>query len=197
MKLIIGLGNPGSKFQKTRHNLGFSAIDYIYGDLGGFNGWSLDKNANVLVSRGEILGQQIILAKPQTFMNISGKAAAALTSFYKIAVQDIWVIHDDFDLPLGIIRINQNSSSAGHKGVKSIIEALDTKDFVRFRLGIHPVGQTFICKIFNKVTSIEKFVLKNFSKEELGSVKETIQKTSQAIELAIKEGVTQAMNQFN
>jgi len=107
------------------------------------------------------------------------------------------VVHDDFDLPLGIIRINKNISSAGHKGVKSIIEALDTKDFVRFRLGIHPIGKTFFSVLSKKIASLEKFVLKNFYKGELKMVDETIKKAGQAIEIALKEGLEQAMNQFN
>lgn len=197
MKLIAGLGNPGPKYSKTRHNFGFMAVDYLQKNLGGFDNWSLDQSANVLISKGEFFGEQIILAKPQTFMNLSGQAVQKLASFYKISADDIWIVHDDFDLPLGIIRINKGVSCAGHKGVKSIIEALGTKDFVRVRLGIHAIGQTFLTAIFKKMASLEKFVLKSFSKEEQKSVSEIIQKTCQAIEIALKEGMSQAMNQFN
>lgn len=197
MKLIVGLGNPGKKYQKTRHNFGFLAVDYLCSNLGDFAKWSLDKKANALICKGKVGNEQIILAKPQTFMNLSGQAVRPLVSFYQINPADVWLIHDDFDLPLGIIRISRNASAAGHKGVKSIIDQLGNKDFIRFRLGIHPIGQTFLSVIFKKLLSIEKFVLKNFCKDELRKVNETIKKTSQAIKIALKEGVEQAMNQFN
>ena len=197
MKLIVGLGNPGTKYAKTRHNFGFLALDHIHENFKTFDDWSLDKKSNALISKGEFESEQIILAKPQTFMNLSGSAVASLANFYKISVQDIWVIHDDFDLPLGLIRINHTASAAGHKGVKSIIDILGTKDFLRFRLGIHPIGRTFFSALFKKMTSIEKFVLKNFEKEELKMAEEAIQRTGQAIETALKESPEQAMNQFN
>ena len=197
MKLIIGLGNPGEKYKKTRHNYGFLALDHIHEFFKSFDGWALDKNSNALVSKGEIAGQQIILVKPQSFMNLSGSAVAELVNFYKIEACDIWVIHDDFDLPVGLIRINHSASAAGHKGVKSIIEALGTKDFLRFRLGVHPIGRTFFSALFKKISSIEKFVLKNFDKEEIKMVEGAIQRNSQAIEAALKDGPDKAMNQFN
>jgi len=197
MKLIIGLGNPGTKYAKTRHNYGFLALDHIREFFKTFDDWTLDKRSDALISKGEMNGQQIILAKPQTFMNLSGSAVAWLVNFYKIENSDIWVIHDDFDLPVGMIRINHAASAAGHKGVKSIIEALGTRDFLRFRLGIHPIGRTFFTALFKKMTSIEKFVLKNFDKEELKVAREAIQKTGQAIETALKEGPEHAMNEFN
>ncbi len=197
MKLIVGLGNPGPKYIKTRHNFGFLAVDFLRTHLAGLSEWENDNIANALVAKSGADGEQIILAKPQIFMNLSGQAVQKLANFYKIEPKDIWVIHDDFDLPLGVIRISQNASAAGHKGVKSIVEALSTKDFTRVRLGMHPVGQTFLNKIFNKVSSIEKFVLKNFDKSELKTVQETIQKAALAIETALKEGIRQAMNEFN
>jgi len=197
MKLIIGLGNPGKKYERTRHNFGFLAVNHIQASLGGFEPWTLNNTANALISKGQILGNDILLVKPQTFMNLSGSAVQKLRDFYKIETKDIWVVHDDFDLPLGLLRLSQSASPAGHKGVKSIIEMLGTKDFVRFRLGIRPIGRTFITKIFNKLSSIEKFVLKNFGKEELPFVNEIIQKTSQAVEIALKENIERTMNQFN
>ncbi len=197
MKIIVGLGNPGKKYERTRHNFGFLALDYIQANLGGFENWAMDNAANAFVSNGQISGNDILLVKPQTFMNLSGQAVQKLRDFFKVDAKDIFVIHDDFDLPLGVLRVSQSASPAGHKGVKSIIEMLGTKDFVRFRLGIRPIGRTFITKIFNKLSSIEKFVLKNFGKEELPHVNQTIQKTSLAIETALKENIQQAMNQFN
>ncbi|OIO48257.1 MAG: aminoacyl-tRNA hydrolase [Parcubacteria group bacterium CG1_02_40_82] len=197
MKLIIGLGNPGKKYERNRHNYGFLAVDHIHENFKTFDNWTLDKKSNALISKGEFEGEQIILVKPQTFINLSGSAVATLANFYKIEAQDIWVIHDDFDLPLGVIRINKNSSNGGHKGVKSMIDALGTKNFLRFRLGIHPIGKTFLSVIFKKLTSIEKFVLKNFDKEEIKMAEEVIKRIGQAIETALKEGPEQAMNQFN
>ncbi|MFH0852314.1 MAG: aminoacyl-tRNA hydrolase [bacterium] len=197
MKLIIGLGNPGTKYERTRHNFGFLAIDCFHKNFPGLEPWSMDKSANALMSKGQTGDEHLILAKPQTFMNLSGTAAANLANFYKISTQDIWVVHDDYDLPLGIIRLSRGASCAGHKGVRSIIEALGTKDFVRIRLGIHPVGKTFFSVLFKKMLSIEKFVLKNFDKQEQKTAEEITQKTSQTIELALKEGIEQAMSQFN
>ena len=197
MKLIVGLGNPGKKYEKNRHNYGFLALDHVHENFKTFDDWVLDKKSNALISKGEFQGQQIILVKPQTFMNLSGSSIASLANFYKINSEDIWLVHDDFDLPLGVIRISKNSSNGGHKGVKSIIDALGTKDFLRFRLGIHPIGKTFLSVIFKKLTSIEKFVLKNFDKEEIKMAQEAIQRTDQAIETALKEGPEQAMNEFN
>lgn len=197
MKLIIGLGNPGAKHEKNRHNFGFMAVDYLRSNFGAFSSWNLDKTANTQIAKGEISGEQIILAKPQSFMNLSGKDVLALAHFYKINQKDIWIVHDDFDLPLGIIRISQAASAGGHKGIKSIIEALGNKNFLRFRLGIYPIGKTFLSVIFKRVISLEKFVLKNFCKEEQKIADETIKKSAQAIEEAIKEGAEKAMNLFN
>jgi PTH1 family peptidyl-tRNA hydrolase len=197
MKLIIGLGNAGEKYKKTRHNFGFMAVDCLRQKFGGFSDWTMDKKANSLVSRGEILGEKIILAKPQALMNLSGQTAAALANFFNFEPKDIWVIHDDFDLPLGVMRLNQNSSAAGHKGVVSIINALNSKDFLRFRLGIHPVGQTFLSVLFKKINSIEKFVLKNFSKEEIKTVEQLLNKLADAVRAAIKDGSQKAMSDFN
>jgi PTH1 family peptidyl-tRNA hydrolase len=193
----MGLGNPGKKYERNRHNYGFLALDHIHELFKISDEWTLDKKSNALISKGELDGQQVILVKPQTFMNLSGSAVATLANFYKINLEDIWLIHDDFDLPLGVIRISKNSSNGGHKGVKSIIDALGTKDFLRFRLGIHPIGKTFLSVIFKKLTSIEKFVLKNFDKEEIKMAQEAIQRTGQAIKTALKENPEQAMNQFN
>lgn len=198
MKIIIGPGNPGKKFEKTRHNLGFEALDYICENLGSFEKWLVNKKTDSLICRGNIGNEKIILAKPQTFMNLSGQAAKKLLAFYKIkSLDDLLVIHDDFDLPLGIIRISKNASAAGHKGVKSIIEELGSKNFYRLRLGIYPIGQTFKEVHFKKVASIEKFVLKKFAKNELSLVKGTTKKAAQAAETAIKESPETAMNQFN
>ncbi|MBU1102532.1 aminoacyl-tRNA hydrolase [Patescibacteria group bacterium] len=197
MKLIVGLGNPGLNYAKTRHNLGFLAVDYLKQEAGILGDWRPDDKFKTALAEGQVGEEKIILAKPQTMMNLSGLAAKSLTDYYKIAPEDLWVIHDDMDLPLGVLRISQGSGSAGHKGVHSIIDVLKTKNFVRFRLGIHPVGQTFFTCLFKRLKSNEKFVLQKFSKQEETNVQEVIGKTRQAIQLALKEGLEKAKNQFN
>jgi len=176
MKIILGLGNPGKKYEKTRHNFGFMALDFLRAELKKFSRWSKKNNFAALLAEGEIAGEKILLAKPQTFMNRSGQTAKAIAGFYQIDLADILVVHDDIDLPLGVLRLSKNASAAGHKGVRSIIEALGDKNFVRVRLGIHPIGQTLACANFKKTASIEKFVLKNFSRSEMVLANKIIKK---------------------
>jgi len=167
MILIVGLGNPGKKYQKTRHNIGFRVVDEL-------------KSLNL---------KRVILVKPKTFMNLSGKAVKSLMTKYKVPPLNLWVIHDDIDLPLGKIRISVGRGAAGHKGVESIIKELGTKNFVRFRIGICPKA--------GKPKNIEKFVLQKFNKKEEKLVKEVIKKTTQAIEFSLKEGLEKAMSKYN
>ncbi len=202
MILIVGLGNPGPKFEKTRHNLGFRIIDHFvqknnFPDFeffrlrpSGFGGQA--KKINSLISETKIDDQKIILAKPQTFMNKSGQAVKALSRSYKLEPSSLIIIHDDIDLDFGKIKIGKNRSAAGHKGVQSIINELGTKDFIRFRIGIKP-------KISNKrqETRTENFVLKKFNKEEEKILKEVIEKTVKAIGFFLKEGLEKTMNKFN
>ncbi len=133
MKFIVGLGNPGPEYENTRHNIGFMVLDKLVRELGAeVPAWERDEKKNVVTARiGEVL-----LVKPVTFMNKSGFAIRALVDFYKAAPSDVWVVHDDIDLPLGKIRIRSSGASAGHNGVSSIIEQLKTDKFIRFRLGI-------------------------------------------------------------
>jgi PTH1 family peptidyl-tRNA hydrolase len=197
MKLIVGLGNPGPKFEKTRHNLGFMAIDFVRDKLDTFSNWREEKAYNSLIAEGEIDGEKIILAKPQTFMNLSGQAVHKIRRFYKPEAADIWIIHDDFDLPIGVLRVSQGASAAGHNGIKSVIEMLGTKNFIRFRIGIHPIGRSFFSTIFKRKIALEKFVLEKFEKEELNLIDDAIKKCGLAVEKALKEGIPQAMNEFN
>jgi PTH1 family peptidyl-tRNA hydrolase len=166
MILIIGLGNPGRKYKNTRHNIGSRVIDKL-------------KALNL---------KNVILAKPSTFMNESGKAVKNLLRTYHLKSNNLIVIHDDIDLPIGKIRIVKNRGAAGHKGIESIIKGLKTKDFIRFRIGI--------CPKIGKPENPEKFVLEKFNKEE-EIVKEVIQKTVEAVEYAFKNGLEKAMNKFN
>ncbi len=189
MRIILGLGNPGEKFQKTRHNLGFMTIDNLQLTIDKFSDWKNIKKLQAEISKGEINSQKVLLAKPLTFMNLSGKAVKKLTYNLQLTTYNLWIIHDDIDLPLGKIRIVKNRGSAGHKGVKSIIKEIGTKNFVRFRIGIQPK--------FGKSKNPEKFVLQNFNKGEEKIVKEVIKKTAEAIELSLKSGLGKAMSKYN
>ena len=154
MILIVGLGNPEKKYVKTRHNIGFRVIDELK---------SLDF----------VQDKEIVFLKPETFMNDSGKAVKGMVSYYKIPLENLYVIHDDVDLPFGTIRVSKNSSSAGHKGVKSIIDELGTQGFTRVRIGIRP----------EKEVDTTKFVLQKFTKEEEKRLNEVIKKAVEEIKL--------------
>ncbi len=156
MILIVGLGNPGQKFQKTRHNIGFRVVDELAENKTG----------------------QFMIAKPQTFMNESGRAVKKLVAKFKIPTANLWVVHDDIDLPLGKFKISQGRGSAGHKGVQSIINELKTKDFNRVRIGI--------CPKTGKPKTVEKFVLQNFTKEEETVLKEVIEEVVEEVVEEIK-----------
>ncbi len=188
MILIVGLGNPGEKYKKTRHNLGFRIVDKIAANFQ-FSIFNFQSIFNAQISKGIIENQKIILAKPQTFMNNSGGSVKKLVLSYKLQVTKIWVIHDDIDLPLGKIKIIKNRGAAGHKGVESIIHELKAKNFIRFRIGVRPEK--------GKPKNVEKFVLQKFTKNEEGIIKEVINKTCEAIEMATQQGVEKAMNKFN
>ncbi len=179
MKLIVGLGNPGDKYKKTRHNLGWRVVDELHQSLE-FGIWNLAKKFNTLISEGIFNQERIILAKPKTFMNNSGLATKALADYYKIPSENILIIHDEIDLPLGEIRIQKGRGSAGHKGAQSIIEQLGTKDFARMRIGIksmHSEQQTL---------DSERFVLSKFTPEEEKIVRKTIKEAGQVIATALK-----------
>jgi len=137
MKLIIGLGNPGEKYEKTRHNIGFRAVDKFQRN-NNFPEFSFPKKFQAEISKGILNNEKIIIAKPQTFMNLSGKAIKALIKNYKLETKNLIIVHDDIDLPLEKIRIVKNRGAGGHRGVESIIQGLGTKNFIRFRFGINP-----------------------------------------------------------
>ncbi len=200
MILIIGLGNPGKKFEKTRHNAGFRVIDGFQ-EKNNFSAFKLSKKFLAEISEGVLDNEKVILAKPQTFMNNSGQAIKLLTKRYTLNANNLIIIHDDIDLPLGKIRISAGRGAAGHKGVESIIRELKTphqtlrvgtgqaKNFVRFRIGIQPKT--------GKPENVSEFVLQKFDREEEKILKEAIKKTIEAIETATKERVEKAMMKFN
>ena len=183
MILIVGLGNPGKKFENTRHNVGFMAIDEFARKYN-FPEFKLDKKSNALISQEE----SVLLVKPQTFMNESGGAVRSLIKNSKLEIRNsIIVIHDDIDLPVGKIKIVKDRGSAGHKGVESIIECIGNENLVRFRIGIGSEAKT----------EAKKVVLKKFSKQEKATIDQTIQKTANALDLFLKEGLDRAMNEYN
>lgn len=175
MKLIIGLGNPGKKYQRTRHNIGFLVIDEII-RLYNFDQPKLNAKFDSEIVKGTIEGKIALVAKPQTFMNNSGKAVRSIIDFYKISTNDLIVIHDDLDIRLGDYKISRNRSSAGHNGVQSVIDHLATKDFERIRIGIG---------IDDKKIPTEDFVLSTFQASE----DDTINRIIKDISLKIKERV--------
>jgi PTH1 family peptidyl-tRNA hydrolase len=186
VKLIVGLGNPGIEYQFTPHNLGFLAIDRIANNLGVE---IRNRQCRALTARAVIAGQPVILAKPETFMNLSGLSVRELVAEYQVDVKsDLIVIYDELDLPLGAIRIRTRGSSAGHNGMESILGALGTDELLRIRLGIAPE---------RKVTDGVKFVLTPFRKAQLKVVDEVLDIAAEAVELILKEGPAAAMNRFN
>lgn len=174
MKLIAGLGNYGTEYEKTRHNYGFMVID-AFKEENNFPEFIMDKDSNSLVSQNN----NIILIKPQTYMNNSGKAVKKIASFYKISNKDIIVVHDDADVDLGEIKIAEDRGSAGHNGVESIINELNTKEFTRLRMGINSEDPSYKEPLMNG--GLENVVLKNFSKNEQEIANETIKKAVEKI----------------
>jgi PTH1 family peptidyl-tRNA hydrolase len=167
MKLIVGLGNPGSKYEHTRHNAGFIGLDnfiYLAQDdhmLSAVNSKDdfSSKIIRATIGKGET-ASELLFAYPQTFMNDSGQSVSAIMQFYKIEPKDLIVLHDEIDLPLGTVRLTQNSGAAGHNGVKSIIENLGTSEFTRIRIGIEDREE-------NRIPPTDVFVLQNFTENEL------------------------------
>lgn len=192
MKLIVGLGNPGRHYVNNRHNVGFICVDLFARD----HGIPLtQRGAHSKLGTGEIAGTRVVLAKPQTFMNLSGEAVAALVHRYKLASEDILVVYDDLDLPLGKIRIREKGSSGGHKGLKSIIEHLGTQDFHRIRIGIAPLVSE-AGNLPEKVDAVEH-VLSDFTDEEKTILQEVYLRVATAIQCILTEGIVAAMNKYN
>lgn len=186
MKLIVGLGNPGIEYQFTPHNLGFLAIDRIAANLGVE---VRNRQCRALTARAEVAGQAVLLAKPETFMNLSGLSVRELVAEYQADVKsDLIVIYDELDFPLGTMRVRQRGSSAGHNGIESILGAVGTDEFLRIRLGIAPE---------KKISDSVKFVLTPFRKAQLKVVDEVLDSAANAVEMILKDGPAAAMNKFN
>ena len=192
MKLIVGLGNPGRDYVNNRHNVGFKCVDLFARE----HGISLtQRGARSKLGTGEVADTRIVLAKPQTFMNLSGEAVSALVRRYKLSAQDILVVCDDLDLPLGKIRIREKGSSGGHNGLKSIIARLGTQDFPRIRVGISPAEDSDSDST-SKVDAIEH-VLGDFTDAEKTVMREVYPKVVATIEYVLGEGIAAAMNKYN
>lgn len=186
MILIVGLGNPSQDYKGTRHNVGREIAETAAKSFG-LASFRLEKKWNALVAEGKIGRQKTTLLLPETFMNKSGNAIIPAARFYKIKPKDIYVIHDDADLALGKSKLSFGKHSAGHKGVESVIRALKTRDFWRFRIGI--AGR--------KDIPAEKIVLKKLTPDELKLAKKIHKKTVEAIEIVATDGPEKAMNNYN
>jgi len=196
MKLIVGLGNPGEKYKDTRHNVGFMVVDKLAHELGGTDiHWEEKlKHSASIAKTGEV-----VLVKPLTYMNASGVAVKSVAGFYHVQPKDIWVVHDDLDLPLGKIRIRIGGASAGHHGIDSIIRALGSDRFVRIRLGIGKgkSGSGIVADRKLHQSSVVRFVLSRFGRSEGGELKHLVAHGVEAARVAIFKGVDRAMNRFN
>jgi len=192
MKLIVGLGNPGRRYVNNRHNAGFRCLDYFARS----QGISTDhRRARSKLGTGEIEGTRVVLAKPGTFMNLSGEAVAAIMRYYRLTAEDLLVIYDDLDLPLGRIRIRERGGSGGHKGMKSIISCLGSQDFPRIRVGI--ASQEDTADALSKRLDTIEYVLSDFAAEEKSIIREVYPEVADAIVYIIRDGVAAAMNKFN
>jgi peptidyl-tRNA hydrolase, PTH1 family len=190
MKLIVGLGNPGKEYSTNRHNIGFLCLN----NFARKQHIALDKQqGKARTGTGVVAGNELVLAKPQTYMNLSGQSVSLLMQKYHVLLEDLIVIHDDLDLPLGKIRIRKGSSAGGHNGIKSLIACLGTQDFVRIRVGISRPA----LEGEDADQSIVDYVLGDFSAVDQPVINETIQRVSEAVVCLITEGLAVAMNKFN
>lgn len=188
MHLIVGLGNPGTGYGKTRHNAGFMALDYLAAKHG------IKISTRECLSRtgsGQIADTLVTLARPGTYMNLSGEAVSRLVRKYRTKPQSITVIHDDLDLKPGQIRLRQGGSSAGHKGIESIISCLGTRDFVRVKIGIGRPGKG------SDEDDIVDYVLGQLTAEETDLMQVVLPRVNEAIEILLTQGLDTAMNSFN
>ena len=197
MKLIIGLGNPGIEYQFTPHNAGFLALDRIAERCGVV---LANRRSRALTAKARLAGQEVLLAKPETFMNLSGLSVAALVQEFEIPIPsasptpDLIVIYDELDLPLGTIRIRERGSANGHNGVKSISGALGTEEWLRIRIG---VGKPALADGREVKAGGSDYLLSPMRKQELAVLDEVLDRVSSAVEAILARGVSAAMNEFN
>ncbi len=183
--MIVGLGNPGAEYERTRHNLGFMLIDKLAAEAGA----AVKRGeCRSLVGKALIESEPVVLAKPQTYMNLSGEAVGCLNQKYELDADSLIVISDDLALPFGSIRLRQRGSAGGHNGLKSIIGVLGTSEFVRLRIGIQPE---------HPLSDAKRFVLDEFSKSERESVPEILERAAEALRSVLRDGVAKAMSSHN
>ena len=183
--LIVGLGNPGASYERTRHNLGFMLVDQLAREA---QTQIKRDECRALIGRAVIEGETVELAKPQTYMNLSGEAISCLLSKPGRGVEKMMVISDDLALPFGTIRLRSKGSHGGQNGLRSIIDCLKTNEFIRLRIGIMPE---------HPISNASNFVLENFSKNEAETVKEVLEKSADAVRAVISDGIEKAMAKFN
>jgi peptidyl-tRNA hydrolase, PTH1 family len=185
MRLIVGLGNPDPEYQWTPHNLGFMAVD----ELANRNGIRVERpEGKALVGRGKVGGEEVILAKPQTYMNLSGISVRELLGKYELGVDDLLVMWDEAQLPMGTIRIHTDGSAGSHNGAKSVIGAVGTEEFPRLRLGCGPD---------HPLTNRREYVLRPMKKAELEVAAEMIGEAGDAVEMILTQGIDAAMTKYN
>ncbi|MEK6600098.1 MAG: aminoacyl-tRNA hydrolase [Deltaproteobacteria bacterium] len=185
--LIVGLGNPGAKYSKTRHNIGFMAVDHV----AEANSIALSKsNFKSLWGKGSIAGKEVILLKPQTYMNLSGEAVQGISGYFHIEPKDILVIYDDIDLEFGSVRIRPGGGSGGHRGMASIIEYLGANDFPRIRLGIGRPKE-------KQQGDVADYVLNSFTPDEKDVLNQMLDRAKDVVDAILKDGIEKAMNKFN
>lgn len=187
MRLIVGLGNPDAKYELTRHNLGFMLIDFLARET---NSSVKRKDCRAFLGRAELENETVELVKPQTYMNLSGEAVSCLLAKndYVSDKQKLIVITDDLALPFGKIRLRPKGSAGGHNGLKSIIAAIKTEDFIRVRIGIQPE---------HPISSTINFVLERFTKSELDQVEKVLEQAAEAIRAVIRDGIEKSMAKYN
>lgn len=193
MKLIVGLGNPGPTYAGSRHNVGFQCLNLFA------RGQEIEfsrQQSKAKIGTGEVLDQKVILAKPRTFMNLSGESVAPLMRYYKIDPADLLVIYDDLDLPLGKIRIRESGGPGGHNGMKSIIAHLGSQDFPRIRVGIGAPSEDGLSASAPGHRGRE-YVLGHFTPQEKIAIENVCQRVSEAICCILAKGISAAMNKYN
>lgn len=184
-KLVVGLGNPGAKYEQTRHNIGFDCLNRVHGLLGLI---PVQSKFESQIAKGKLGHHDVVLAWPMTYMNCSGRAVAQIARFYKIPTESILVVCDDLSLPLGKIRLRKSGSSGGQKGLEDVLKAMGTQEISRLRIGIDATPE-------NRETV--DYVLSKFSKKEREVVDESLQRALEAIQCWLVEGILPAMNRFN
>ena len=186
--MVVGLGNPGLQYEFSRHNIGFKIINNLALNIE--TEFKRVKSYDSLVSRGKLMNHKLILVKPQTYMNLSGKSVSKIVSYYRISFPDLLIVYDDLNLELGQIRIRKRGSAGGHKGVESIIQYLNSEDIPRLRIGISKPS-------INSNFDYASYVLSNFNNNEKDKINEVIQLSTEAIKTVIEDGLEKAMRKYN